>query len=118
MARIRWYFDEDTLTRGVIQGLRARGLDVLTPPEVDMMEASDSAQLEFSTSRRRVFYTFNARDFCRIHGEYLDSGRSHAGIVVVPRQRYTIGQQVRGLLELTSTRSAEDMIDDLLFLKV
>jgi len=118
MASIRWYLDEDTCARALIQGLRARGVDVATPLETGMMAEPDQAQLEFACARRRVIYTFNVGDFCRLHAEYLESGKTHAGIVVVPRQRYPIGIQVRGLLELTSTRSAQEMVDNLVFLRV
>lgn len=118
MGRIRWYLDEDTIARALVQGLRARGIDVSTPIEAGLLGEPDRAQLDFASSRERVLYTFNVGDFCRLHGEYLEGGKSHAGIVVVPRQRHSIGDQIRGLSKLTSVRSAEEMIDALVFLKV
>ncbi len=118
MARIRWYLDEDTIARALVQGLRARGLDVSTPLEAGMMGEPDRAQLEFASSRQRAIYTFNVGDFCRLHAEYLESGKTHAGIVVVPRQRYSFGEQIRGLSKLTFTQSVEDVVDSLVFLKV
>ena len=79
------------MARALIQGLRARGFDVLTPLDTEMMGEPDEAQLDFSAKEGRVLYTFNVGDFCGLHAEYMESERSHPGIVVVPRQRYSIG---------------------------
>ena len=106
------------MARALVQGLRARGLDVVTPIESGLMGRSDRLQLEFAKSQGRVLYTFNVGDFCRLHQEYLEAKESHAGIVVVPRQRFSIGEQIRGLSKLTSVWSATDMADSLVFLKV
>jgi hypothetical protein len=39
----------------------------------------------------------------------LSAGREHAGIVVIPRQRYTIGEKIRRLLSLVNAVTAEEM---------
>ncbi len=106
------------MARALVQGLRARGIDVLTVHEAGLSGEIDPVQLEYSSAQRRVLYTFNVGDFCRLHTEYLSQGRSHAGIVVVARQRYSIGQQIRGLSELTRSMTAEEMRDALIFLQV
>jgi hypothetical protein len=41
---------------------------------------------------------------------------AHAGIIVVPRQRYGVGTQVRKLSELVRTRSPQEMRSRLVFL--
>ncbi len=115
---IRWYLDEDTMARALVRGLRARGIDVMTPLEADLMGRPDEDQLLYATAQQRVLYTFNVGDFCRLHREYLASGRSHSGIVVVSRQRYSIGELIRGLATLTGSRFLEDMVDSLVFLEV
>lgn len=106
------------MARALIRGLRARGIDLSTSEEAGLLGATDEEQLEFASSQGRVFYTFNVRDFYRLHGLYLESERSHAGIVMVPRQRYSIGEQIRGLAKLTATNTAEEMTDRLVFLRV
>jgi hypothetical protein len=40
----------------------------------------------------------------------------HSGIILVPLQRYSIGEQLRGLLKLISQKSSEDMMNQLVFL--
>ena len=113
---IRVYLDEDTMARAFIQGLRARGIDVTTPLEHGTAGEDDRMQLEQASQLGRVLYTFNVGDFCRLHAEYMAQGRSHAGIIVVPRQRYPIGEQIRRLLHLLYTTSAEEMRNRLVFL--
>lgn len=116
MSTIRWHIDEDAMARALIQGLRARGFDVLTPLDTEMTGEPDEAQLEFAAREGRVLYTFNVADYCRLHAEYMESGKSHAGIVVVPRQRYTIGEQLRALLDLSAARTAEQLRNLVIFL--
>lgn len=118
MSRIRWYLDEDAMARGLVRGLQARGIDVLTVYEAGMAGRSDREQLESATRLGRTVYTFNVDDFCRLHAECLSTGQRHAGIVVAHRRRFTLGQQVHGLARLTAEASAEALVGLLLFLKV
>ena len=39
--RIRLYFDEDSMHRGLVRALRARGVDVVTALEAGMIERQD-----------------------------------------------------------------------------
>jgi hypothetical protein len=63
-----------------------------------------------------VIYSYNRQDFCRLHGEFLSAERNHAGIIVLKQQRYSIGQQLQGVLALTATQTAEEMVNQLVFL--
>jgi hypothetical protein len=116
MTQIALYVDEDAMHHGLLTGLRARAIDVLSVLEAGLSSQDDQAQLEFAARAGRVLYSFNVGDFCRLHGEWLAAGRSHSGIVVVPRQRYGVGEQLRRLLLLIATYSAEQMRDRLEFL--
>jgi uncharacterized protein with PIN domain len=100
---------------GLTRALRERGVDVDTVQEEGRRGQSDTAQLEWATQHGRVIYTKNAGDFQRLHANYLAASRHHAGIVVLTKQGYTIGDQLRGLLALITQRSAEEMIDVLEF---
>jgi hypothetical protein len=114
--QIRLYVDEDAMARAVVQGLRARGVDVITVLEAGMSEGEDIAQLEYAATQGRVLYTFNVGHFSQIHTAYLNQGKSHAGVIVVYRQHYSIGEQIRRLLKVINTKSAEEMKDNLYFL--
>ncbi len=116
MSDIRLYFDVDSMERAVIAGLRARGIDALTSQEAGTTNQSDEEQLRFARSEGRVLFTFNASDFCRIHTQWLASGNSHAGIILAPQQRYTIGERIRRLLKLVAAVSASEMHNRLEFL--
>jgi hypothetical protein len=113
---ISLYIDEDAMSRALLRGLRSRGIDVTTVLEAGRVGDSDRTQLEYASQIKHVLYSFNVRDFCQLHKEYLTEGRSHAGIVVVYRQRYSASEQLRLLLKLAGMKSAEDMTNTLLFL--
>ncbi len=118
MSRIRWYLDEDAMERGLVRGLQARGIDVLTAYDAGMAGREDRKQLECASELGRVVFTFNVDDFCRLHAEYQASGQEHAGVVVAHRRRFTLGQQVHGLARLSSEVPAEEMVGQRVFLKV
>jgi hypothetical protein len=99
-VKISLYLDEDAMARGLVTALRARGADVQTVIEAGLQGKDDNTQLEWAASAGRVFYTFNVSDFCKLHRDYLEHGMAHVGIVVVPRQRYSVRQQIRLLLNL------------------
>lgn len=109
---IRLYLDEDTMDRALVSALRARGVDVLTAHESDMIERKDDEHLVFATTKGRVLYSFNVGDYCRLSSD----GRSHAGLVLAHQQRYSVGEQMRRLLRLMNTLSAEEMQNRIEFL--
>lgn len=51
-----------------------------------------------------------------LHASRLRAGKSHAGIILARQQAYPIGEMMRRLLRLVSSRSAEDMKDRVEFL--
>ncbi len=110
------YVDEDAMARSLVQGLRARGLNVMTVLDAGMSGQNDIAQLESATKQGRVLYTFNVRHFCQLHSEYQTRGKDHSGIIVVYRQRYTVGEQIRRLSNLINSKPAELMHNNLHFL--
>jgi hypothetical protein len=115
MATIRFYLDEDATSKRLLLALRNRGADVVSVAEAGMLAQSDEAQLEWALEHRRVIYSFNARDFYRIHTQWLASGKSHAGIVL-GKQGESVGNQMRGLLHLASVKSEVEMVECIEFL--
>lgn len=114
--QVRLFVDEDAMAHALVNGLRARGIDVLTVGDGARRKLEDEEQLEFATSHGRVLYTFNTSDFYRLHTEWLTQGKSHAGIVFASQQQYAVGEQVRRLLKLVRLRSAEEMVGNIEFL--
>ncbi len=90
---IRFYMDQHCPS-AVTQGLRQRGIDVLTAQEAQRCGLPDSDQLAFATSEERVMVSFDS-DYLALHR----SGVTHAGIAWCPQQKYSIGMFVQ-ILEL------------------
>ncbi len=105
------------MDRDLVTALRSRGVDVITASDAGMLGYSDIAHLDYATSLGRVLYSFNKGDFYRLHIKYLTQGKTHAGIILASQQRYSIGEQMRQLLELIATKSVEQMQNNLEFLK-
>jgi hypothetical protein len=79
-------------------------------------ERNDEAHLLWATADHRTLYSFNVRDYYRLHTEFLANGKSHAGIVLAKQQRYSVGEQMRRLLKLIETKSGEEMVNQIEFL--
>ncbi len=104
------------MNRALIRALRQRAIDVTTAGEEGIDSQSDENVLAYAVNTGRTVYTFNQQDFFWLHTEYLTHGRSHAGIVIAPQQRFSVGEQLRRLLLLLAARSAEEMVDRVEFL--
>lgn len=113
---LRLYFDEDAQRGELVQAIRLRGVDVLTNNEADFNGRSDVENLVFATEQNRVIYSFNVRDFARLHSAFITEERTHAGIILAAQQRYAVGEQVRRLLRITNTLTAEQMQDSIEYL--
>ena len=114
--KISLYFDEDAQDSDLIQALDLRRVDVVGAWTAGMRERNDEAHLLWATAQNRTLYSFNVRDYYRLHTEFLADGRSHAGIVLAKQQRYSVGEQMRRLLRLIETKSAEEMVNQIEFL--
>ncbi|MDA2934816.1 DUF5615 family PIN-like protein [Acidobacteria bacterium AH-259-D05] len=100
----------------LVRALRARGVDVTTALDQGMVQRSDADHLAHASAQERVLYTFNVADFYDLHKDYLARRNSHAGIVLARQQHYTVGEQLRRLLRLIATKSAEEMKNNVEFL--
>lgn len=115
MSFIRLYLDEDARSKKLLQALRARSVDVITVAEAGMLSRSDEEQLNWALKNKRVIYSFNLGDFYRLHTTLLEQTEYHAGIILA-QQSYSVGEQMRRLLRLIATKSAEDMQNQVEFL--
>lgn len=104
------------MRRSLVRGLRARGIDVSTALDADMIERADKEHLDFATAQGRVLCTFNVGDFYDLHSQYLAEDRFHAGMILMQQQRLSVGEQMRRLLRLVALKSAEDMENSVEFL--
>jgi Domain of unknown function (DUF5615) len=116
VSQIRLYLDEDALQESLLRALQSSSVDVTTVADAERLSFSDEEQLIWAAQQKRVIYSFNMGDFHQLHSIFLSEARNHSGIILVPQQRYSIGEQLRGLLKLMARKSAEDMINQLVFL--
>jgi predicted nuclease of predicted toxin-antitoxin system len=89
--RVKFYMDEH-IAKSVTEGLRRRGVDVVTAQEANMHSAADDKHLALAASQGRVIFSQDA-DFLRLHA----AGVPHHGIVYVPQQTPT-GYIIRNLI--------------------
>jgi Domain of unknown function (DUF5615) len=116
MSQIRLYIDEDSGNLSLVQALRNSAVEVMTTSDANKLSSSDEEQLIWATEQRRVIYSSNMGDFCRLHRNFAEQKRTHSGIIVTARQSYSIGAQWRGILNLMAAKSAEEMINHLEYL--
>lgn len=110
------YFDEDSIDWRRINALRAKGIDVMSALEANMLGYTDEEQLDFATANHRVLCSFNIRDFHRIHAEYINSGKDHGGIILVRQQQFSVGEYIRRIQILLEQKSSAEMMNQIEFL--
>ncbi len=93
------YTDED-MSALVATLLRSRGLNITTVPEQGNLGKTDREQLEFATSMDRCILTHNRVDFERLHIQYCEEGKEHAGIIIIPQKNaYEVARRVALLVD-------------------
>jgi hypothetical protein len=99
---IKYYTDEH-VSSAVVNGLRQRGVDVLTAKEAGMLGSPDEEHLKLANTQGRVIFAQDS-DFLRFHS----NGIEHHGIVY-SHQRMPIGQIIQGLTLIYQILSEDDM---------
>ena len=107
MSQVRLYLDEDAMRKALVFGLRARNVDVLTAAEAEMINRNDQDHLAAAAALGRVLYSFNVADYCILHQAWMAEEQFHAGIVVGQQQRFPTGEELRCLMRLISTVTAD-----------
>lgn len=106
------YLDED-VSVFVATLLQARGLDVTTAREQDMLGESDETQLAFASSMGRCILTHNRLDFEKLHTHYVATGKRHAGILIASRRDpYELTRRVTILCD---SLTADEIANQLLY---
>jgi len=109
LSQIRLYFDEDAMDGDVVRGVRARGIDATTAVGCRMIRRDDEEHLAFAAAQGRTLVSFNVSDFHELHTAWLSAGRDHAGVILGRQKRYSIGEQIRRLVRLIGSLTAEEM---------
>jgi hypothetical protein len=110
------YFDDDIGITVVIRALRERGCDAVSSFTAGTFGRTDEEHVRFATAAGRVCCTGNKKDYARIHNNFATRGERHSGILVIPQQKWGIGELIRRLLAFASTTSAEHASGQLFYL--
>ena len=116
MELFQIYIDEDAVQGGLVEALRSRDVTVIMAADAGLVNKSDDKHLAYATEHGCVLYTFNVSDFYRLHTEWISSGREHAGMILGQQQRFSVGEQLRRILRIRATASAEGMRNRVEFL--
>ena len=100
---------DEHVKRSVIEGLRARGVDVHTAEEENIKGVPDAYLLDHCIRKKRVLLT-NDSDFLDII-----EGRVHPGIIFITSQFAPVGDIIRAVIILVDTMPATQFENSRLF---
>ena len=109
MAKLAFYTDE-SVNVAVAEGLKRRGVQVISARDADNLGLSDKEQLEYATKKNLVIVTHDD-DFLSMAMEF-----EHKGIVYVHQQKYSVGDLIRRLKLLWDIAEPKDMVNHVEFL--
>lgn len=107
---IRFHLDEHCPTV-LAEGLRRRGIDVTTTPEVGLRGAEDPDHVRFALAEGRMIFTQD-EDFLAIHA----AGIPHPGIAYCHQGSRSLGEIIRGLVLIWEIYDPQEMVDRVEFL--
>ncbi len=113
MTAARVYLDED-VHPFIVDALRRRGWEALTTTEAANLGQTDEAQIRFAAASGYALLTYNIQDFPRLHYEMAVAAEPHAGIIVATQADPRLN--IRALVRLLASRSAESLRDALVYL--
>ena len=106
------YCDEDVSV--VLAAMpRARGFQVTTALDAGHLGQPDERQLQVAAEAARVLLTHNRADFERLHRQWLEAGRRHAGIIIARRR--LPGELAMRLGRLLGRLTADDFMNQLFY---
>jgi hypothetical protein len=101
--------------RSITNGLRARGVDVLTAYEDQSHELEDSDLLDRATELKRVLFTRDD-DFLIEAAQRQESGNSFYGVIYAHQLRVSIGQCIEDLEIIATVGEPGDLLNGVRYL--
>ncbi len=109
------YYMDVHIPRAITNGLRLRGIDILTSQEDNTSQLSDDKLLERATLLNRVFFTFDS-DLLHIASRFLTDNKEFSGLVFAHPVEITIGQCIQDLEIISQVLEFEEMKSQIVFL--
>ena len=107
---MKFYLDEH-IPKAVAEGLRRRGIDVLTIQGAGRVGDPDRKQLAYAALKRRVLVTFDD-DFLALDA----AGASHSGIVFSQAGRRSVGELIESLVLIAKVIEPGEMRNHIEFI--
>jgi predicted nuclease of predicted toxin-antitoxin system len=115
---IRLYLDHNA-DPDIARDVRRDGYDAIWASEVGNERLRDEQQLRWATAHGRAILTHDIRDFRVLAEDWAARGESHGGIILAETPpELSLGELIRRLRQLLETLSADDMVDQVIFLNV
>jgi hypothetical protein len=111
---IALYIDEN-VHRGITNGLRIRGVDVLTVQEDGRTSFPDTLILDRATELERVLFSQD-EDFLAEANRRQDKQINFAGVIYAHKLRVSVGDCVRDLEIIAKTAYLEELINRVQYL--
>lgn len=82
-----------------------------TDEDISALGKTDIEQLKFAACLSRCIVTHNRVDFERLHLKFMEEGREHCGIIVVPQKSaYEVAQRVGILVSTLKVNSINSQL--------
>ncbi len=104
---LRFYMDHQ-VRLAVADGLRRRGVDVLTAYEDGAARLSDKRIFERAAELGRIVFTHDD-DFLALADRWRQAGRSFSGLVYAHQLQVTVGKAIQDLELIAKASNTEDM---------
>lgn len=105
------------VSRVITDGLRKRGINVLTAQEDGTREFEDSLLLDRATALRRILFTRDD-DFLRETTRRLRNGQQFYSVVYAHQLHVSIGDCIAGLELICRTSTPQDALNKVYFLPI
>ncbi|WP_333655477.1 DUF5615 family PIN-like protein [Dissulfurispira sp.] len=105
------YADEN-IERSIIEGLRRRGIEVISAIELGYAGKPDAFHIEKASEIKAVILTHDT-DFLRLAS---NQATQHHGVIFAHPESISIGQCIRGVELIASILTAKDMENHIEFL--
>ena len=109
------YYMDQHVPRQISEGLRRRGVDILTAYEDGRSDTADEELLARAAELGRILFSQD-RDFLIISNQWKQTGKEFAGVIYAHQLSITIGQAVRDLEFMSDALEPEDMLNKVEFI--
>ena len=108
---------DEQFSHQIAEQLRKRGCDVQAVTHSPLEQTPDEPLVEIAVEQRRALVTNNVGDFAPINQRWMQSGRSHNGLIYTsdssrPRDRGAFGSLIEALAEFLDAHPADDALRD------